>query len=156
MALAWAVDMSSVYMSRNKAIKVPFALRTRYKRVDRKVLLDSGTTKNFIHPRAVRQLELRTNKLQQPHDVQNVDRTVNKGRQIEKTTTLCINHEGRTTSHRFFIMDIGPDDFIFGYLFLEAASLKVNWTIGWLPGTVTVSAEDVEQWKIRPRGTKTR
>ena len=68
-----------MYFAKNHAIKLPFALRTQYKRVDKKALLDSGATENFIHPRALRQLRLPTQDLERLHDIRNVDGTTNKG-----------------------------------------------------------------------------
>ena len=66
MALARAVlnNSGSMYIAWKHAIQVPFQLRTRRKRVDRKALLDSGATECFIHPRAITQLKLITQTLQ--------------------------------------------------------------------------------------------
>jgi len=47
-----------MYIAQKHAIQVPFQLRTRRKRVNRKALLDSGATECFIHPCAVKQLKL--------------------------------------------------------------------------------------------------
>ena len=58
MALAWAINTSSMYIARNHAIKVPLQLRTSRKRVDQKALLDSGATECFIHPQVVARLQL--------------------------------------------------------------------------------------------------
>ena len=156
MALIQAIDTGSIYMSRNKSIKIPFALCTWYKRVNRMALLDSGATENFIHLHAVRQLELQKTKLAHPRNVRNVDGTTNKGGRIEHTVALSINHHGKQIHHQFFIADIGPDDFILGYPFFEAANPDINWKTGQISDMTTISTEDTKQWKVLPRSAKPR
>jgi hypothetical protein len=82
MALAQAIDTGSMYIARNHAIQVPFQLRTRKKRADRKALLDSGATECFIHPWMVQQLGLKTKNLAKPWKVRNVDGTPNQAGEI--------------------------------------------------------------------------
>jgi len=57
--------------------------------------------------------------------------------------------------HVFFVVDIGPDDFILGYPFLEACAPVVNWTDATLADTTTLSTLDADQWhpptKAMPR-----
>jgi hypothetical protein len=137
-----------MYISRNKSIKVPFSLQTRYKRVNRKALLNSGATKNFIHPQAVRQLKLRKEKLARPRNIRNVDGTTNKGGRIEHTVTLNIDHHGKRDHHQFFVANIGPNDFILGYPFFEAANPNINWKTGQISDMTTILTEDAKQWKV--------
>ena len=142
-----------MYFAKNHAIKLPFTLRTRYRRVNKKALLDSGATENFIHPCALRQLRLPTQNLERPRDVRNVDSTTNKGGRISQTTTLKIQHNRTETAHKFFVADIGPDDFIFGYPFFESAKLNIDWQVGHVSGTTTVSSENAAEWQARPKAS---
>ena len=59
-----------------------------------------------------------------------MDGMINKGSKIEHTVTLKLSHNGKEMNHQFFVVDIGPDDFIFGYLFLKATSPSINWGAG--------------------------
>jgi len=129
MALAWAVlkNSGSMYIARKHAIQVPFQLRTRKKRVNRKALLDSGATECFIHPCTVKQLKLITRTLPKARKVQNVDRTNNKAGQILEVVDLMVNNNGEQALHAFYVADIGQDDFILGYPFLEASSPDIDW-----------------------------
>ena len=154
-ALTRAIDMGSMYIARNKAIKIPFSLQTRYKQVNWKALLNSSATENFIHLCVVKQLELKSRTLKKPRNIWNVDGTINKGGKIEHAVTLKLNHTRKEVYHQFFVADIGPNDFIFGYPFLEAADPSINWNAGCISGLVTVSTENAEQWKILPKGAKT-
>ena len=128
-------------------------LRTRKRRIDQKVLLDSGTTECFIHPRTVKHLDITTQKLKTPRSVRNVDGTENKAGKIEEAVTLVTKHCGIVTHHIFFIADIGPDDFILGYLFLAACAPIVNWVDATLADATTLSTEDADKWHPPKRGT---
>src|SRR5258708_18989572 len=151
--LIQAVGTGSVYRSKNKAIYAPFALRTSNKRVDRKALLDSGATECFVSPRVVQELGMKTRKLHTPRNVQNVDGTPNKSGKIVEAIDLVINHRGNKATHIFFVADIGPDDFIFGYPFLEANAPNVDWLKASLKDSMTASTLDANRCRILPRGT---
>ena len=56
----------------------------------------------------------------------------------------------------FFIADIGPDNFIFGYPFLEANTPKVDWLNASLEDSTIASTLDANQCRIQPKGTKQR
>jgi predicted aspartyl protease len=56
----------SVYVARKKCIHVSLLLHARPKQAIKKALLDTGATKNFVHPRIMKQLGLKTKKLAQP------------------------------------------------------------------------------------------
>ena len=46
---------------------------------DKKALVDSGATNNFIHPHFAEQMGLGLRMLSQPHKIWNIDGTPNKG-----------------------------------------------------------------------------
>jgi len=126
-------------------------LRTRKKRVDQKALLNSGATECFIHPQVITRLGLDMQKLQNPHNVRNVDGTPNKAGKITEAVDLVTQHQGIKITHVFFIVDIGPDDFILGYPFLEASMPIVNWADAKLEDTMTLSTLDANKWQLPTR-----
>ena len=148
-----------MYRSKNKAIYVPFALRTRERQVDQKALLDSGATECFIHPRVVKHLKITTKKLQTPRNVWNVDGTPNKAGKITEAAELVTNHAGTKTTHVFFVADTGPDDYILGFPFLEANEPTINWAHALVEGSTTISTLDADEWtpptKTSPRKKRT-
>jgi len=156
MALAWAVlnNSGSMYIARKHAIQVPFQLRTRRKQVDRKALLDSGATECFIHPHAVKQLKLTTWTLPKAQKVQNVDGTNNKAGQILEAIDLTVNNNGEQALHAFYVADIGQDDFILGYPFLEASNPNVDWRNGRIDGFTTISTAKANNWQPILKGTR--
>jgi len=155
MALAWAVlnNSGSMYIAQKHAIQVPFQLRTRRKQVDQKALLDSGATECFIHPRTVKQLKLAMQTLPKAQKVQNVDGTNNKARQILEAVDLTVNNNGEQALHAFYVADIGQDDFILGYPFLEASNPDIDWQNGRIDGFTTISTAKANNWQPIPKGT---
>ena len=122
-------------------------LRTRKKRVNQKALLDSRATECFIHPQIVARLGLATRQLTNPRNVRNVDGTPNKAGKITEAMELITNHRGTKITHMFFVADIGPDDFILGYPFLEASAPVVNWADAKLEDATTLSTLDADKWR---------
>jgi predicted aspartyl protease len=143
-----------MYIARNHAIEVPFQLRTRKKRADRKALLDSGATECFIHPRMVRQLGLKTKDLSKPRKVRNVDGTPNQAGEIQQACKMTIQYHGKRSKHNFFLANIGIDDVILGYPFFEDLSPDIDWKQGKVSGAVGLETEDADQWKPPKRQEK--
>ena len=126
MALIWACATDTVYIARRKSIKINLLLHTDQKRAIKKALLDSGATECFIHPKVVKQLNLRSIKLPKPQKVKNVDGTLNQSGEVKEGVTLIIKHNGQPQKHLFYITNIGEDDIILGYPFLEAANPAID------------------------------
>ncbi len=96
---------------------------------------------------------MKTRKLHTPRNVRNVDGTPNKSGKIVEAIDLVVTHRGNKATHIFFVADIGPDDFIFGYPFLEAHEPNVDWLKASLEDSTTASTLDADQCRILPKGT---
>jgi hypothetical protein len=114
-----------MYVAKKKSIHASLLLHTGSKRAMKKALLNTGATKNFIHPCVVKQLSLRTKKLTKPRKVKNMDGTLNQSGEITDAVTLIITYNGKPTQHLFFIANIASDDLILGYPFFENTNLSV-------------------------------
>ena len=55
-----------------------------------------------------------------------MDGTTNKSGQILEAVDLTVNNNGEQALHAFYVADIGQDDFILGYPFLEASNLDID------------------------------
>jgi hypothetical protein len=119
-------NIRSVYIAKNKAIKVEMIFETQHKRVTRDALLDSGATENFIHPDLVDELYLEKHKLTIPRQVKNVDGTLNRAGDVTHSVNLRVNYEKNTTLHKFLIADIGENELILGFPFFKATNLVVD------------------------------
>ncbi len=84
----------------------------------------------------MKELKLKRNRLIIPRKVKNVNGTLNKAGAVTHITTFKINYQGKETCHKFLIADIGEDDIILGYPFLEGTNPNINWTNRTMKGTV--------------------
>ena len=99
-------------------MKVPVSFRMSHAMTDKKILVDSGATNNFIHPRLVKRLGLGTNPLEKPKKVWNVNGTTNKGGELTHYVDLEVKTGSEKQKMRFLITDLGDDDLILGYPWL--------------------------------------
>ena len=75
---------------RLRSMKVLIAIKTSYNTAKVPSLVDSEATDNFIHPRTVRQLCLRTSLLDKPKKLFNVDDTQNKAGSVTRYVDLSV------------------------------------------------------------------
>jgi hypothetical protein len=136
MALIRACVADSVYVSRRKSIKINLLLHAEQKRAIWRALLNSGATECFIHPRVVKQLQLQKTKLLKPQKVKNIDGTLNQSGEVTKGVTLIGKYNGKPQKHLFYVANIGEDDIILGYPFLEVADPDISWKEGTICGTI--------------------
>ena len=117
---------------RFRSMKVPTAIQTRYNKAEVRSLVDSGATDNFIHPQFVRRMKLGTIKLDKPKKLKNVDDTTNKSGEITHCVYLNVQTDQRHKEMRFLIADIGQEEVILGYPWLEEYEPKFSWKHGTL------------------------
>ena len=104
----------------------------------------------------VKQLGVKTKQLKFPRKVKNVDGTYNKAGRIMEAAILSIKFKGKESKHCFLVADVGDEDIILGYPFLEDFYPDIDWQQGTLGEEVTISTNDTEEWKPRPRTIKRR
>ncbi len=154
-ALTRACNSTSVYVTRNRAIKTPVTIQTLQERVTKRALLDSGATESFIHPKLVKELALATYPLDKLRQVRNVDGTSNRLGKVTKEVKFQVFHESHCQTHHFLIADIGEDDIILGYPFFEAANPMINWPTGKVHGALVLTEIRLtpvpDTWTIRQK-----
>ena len=111
-------------------MKVPVSFHTSHAMTDKKILVDSSATNNFIHPCLVKRLGLGTNQLDKPKKVWNVDGTTNKGGELTHYMDLEVKTGDERQKMRFLITDLGDDDLILGYPWLSTFEPKFSWHNG--------------------------
>jgi hypothetical protein len=127
-----------MYVAKRRSIQVAVQLYTRFRRVKINALLDCGATENFIHPRLVKKLKLKTKLLKKPQQVKNVDGTTNKAGVVTKVAILEVRCKEYWGKHAFFVAEVDCDEILLGYPFLEAVNPEINWWSGKLYGAVTL------------------
>ena len=108
-------------------MKVPVSFRTLHATADKTILVDSGATDNFIHPKLLKQLGLGSQPLDRPRKIWNIDGTTNKAGAL----THCVDLEVRTGNQqevmKFLVTDLGGEDLILGYPWLSTFEPKFRW-----------------------------
>jgi hypothetical protein len=65
-----------------------------------------------------------------------VDGTLNQSGEVTKGVIPIVKHNGKPQKHLAYVANIGEDDIILGYPFLEATNPKISWKEGILEGTI--------------------
>ena len=108
-------------------MRVPVSIRTRYFMADKKALVDSGATDNFIHPAFAKRLGLAMVPLEKPKKIYNIDNTSNKSGSITHSLELRVTTKGIEKVMRFLVTDIGNEDILLGYPWLATFEPKFGW-----------------------------
>ena len=115
MVAAWALSICRMSTIKRNALKIKLVLSITLKTEG--ALIDSGATENFLDLRAVVKLWLPTEKLDNPRNILNIDRTSNKAKQITRKYWLKVKLGKLLQEMDFFITDLGQDQIVLGYPF---------------------------------------
>ena len=125
-----AFGSDSVYITRYHSMKVPISFQTLHAMTNKNILVDSGATNNFIHPRLIKHLSLGTNQLKKPKKFWILDGTTNKGGELTHYVDLEVKTGDKEQNMCFLITDLGDDDLILGYPWLSTFKPKFSWHDG--------------------------
>src|ERR1700733_14488989 len=81
-------------------MKIPVSFCTLHAMADKNILVDSGATDHFIHPKLVKRLGLGVQRLEKPRKIWNIDGTNNKGGEL----TNFIDLEVRTVATHYSLV----------------------------------------------------
>ena len=138
--MAWTrvVDMDQMYDLRKNAIYAYFTFKSNTVKANKRALLDSGATHNFLNKWMVNQLKIGTKELKTPRTVQNVDGTDNKEGTLTQYTNLEITFNGQTYIQQFYITNLGEDRAIFGFPWMQTFEPEINWEKAEIAGQAIV------------------
>ena len=144
-----ALFPQAVFIPRQNSVHalVKFHSRTLHSEVS--ALIDSGATESFISTDLVDHFSIPVHVLSKPRTVRNIDGTKNKIGQVTLGAYLDIRHNGQTTTHHFFVIDLGNDNMLFGMPFLAATNPNIDWTTGQFKDTVYAATIDAHKWTPR-------
>ncbi|HEX9503014.1 MAG TPA: retropepsin-like aspartic protease [Patescibacteria group bacterium] len=145
-----AIFPSDAFVLKQRSIKAKVQMYTSKVAAEAQALIDSGATENFISPSFISRYNIPTHSLSKPKIVRNVDGTKNQNGNIEelvnfKIAYLKLNGQLKRKMQTFLILDLGEDDMILGYPFLQATNPEINWTEGNIKGTLWASTEDIAE-----------
>jgi hypothetical protein len=98
-----------------------------YFMADKKALVDSGATDNFMHPAFAKQMGLGLQLLPTPKKIFNIDNTTNKSGMITQFLDLNVRTNGINKEMRFLVTDIGHEEILLGYPWLATFEPRFNW-----------------------------
>jgi hypothetical protein len=127
MALVRALHCNTVYITRYRSMRVPVSICTSYFMADKKALVDSGATDNFMHPAFAKRMGLGLRELPNPKKIFNIDNTTNKSGMITHYLDLNVRTNGIHKEMCFLITDIGHEEVLLGYPWLATFEPKFNW-----------------------------
>jgi hypothetical protein len=113
---------------------------------NKKALVDSGATNNFIHPRFAERMRLETQKLTQPRKIWNIDGTLNKGGLLTEYIDLDVQTKGIHKEMRFLVTNLGGEDIILGYPWLSTFEPQITWKTA----TINVTALPIVIHTVNP------
>jgi hypothetical protein len=127
--MAWvrALRCNTVYITRYRSMCVPVSIRTSYFMADKKALVDSGATNNFMHPAFAKRMGLGLQTLPTPKKIFNIDNTTNKSGMVTHFLDLNVRTNGTNKEMRFLVTDIGHEDVPLGYPWLATFEPRFNW-----------------------------
>src|SRR5260370_32814449 len=125
---------------------IPVSIRTNYSMADKKALVDSGATDNFMHPHFAERMGIGTRERPNPHKIWNIDGTMNKGGYLTHYIDLDVQTKGIHKEMRFLLTDLGGEDLILGYPWLATFEPKVTWKMA----TINTTVLPVVIWTVNP------
>jgi hypothetical protein len=90
-------------------MKVPVSFRTLHAMADKNILVDSGATDNFIHPKLLKRLGLGAQMLDRPRKIWNIDGTTNRAGQLTSFVDLKVRMRSKEEKMCFLVTDLGND-----------------------------------------------
>ena len=146
MAMLRAIFSKDFFIPKQKAMKAKVTIQSKDYKAPTLALIDSGAIDNFLSPYIANRHKLPLPELSRPRIVRNVDGSKNTIGEVTHDTVLRINYQGEDVDHCFFIIDLGTDNMIIGYPFLEASNPQLNWTTGKFPGEIFAFTPDIDKW----------
>src|SRR5258708_13379711 len=122
-----AIFPSDAFVPKERTNKAKVRMYNSKVAAEARAIIDSGATENFISPSFISQYSIPTHSLSKPKIVRNVDGTKNRNGNIEELVNfeiayLQINGQLKRKKQTFLILDLGEDDMILGYPFLQATN----------------------------------
>ena len=137
------LESKNVFVSKYKSLQIPTLLKSSHSTTERKVLMDSGATDNFICSKLLKCLKIGKLKLKNPRTIWNINGTHNKSGTINKCVNLLVQVGDRRQEMRFLITDLGEDEIVLGYPWLATFQPHIDWKNATL-------AEEISPWLSEP------
>ena len=119
-----------IYIQQTTSLKLDFNFRMISNMAEEITLVDSRATENFIDIDVWKHLKIGRFQLSKAIPVYNVNGTMNKKGAIDSYCWLKVRLGEQEKNTKFYLTSIGKEQFILGYLFLEAFNPSIDWKKG--------------------------
>jgi hypothetical protein len=120
-------QLKSVFACKYKSLQIPTLLQSSHSKAERQVLVDSGSTDNFISDKLLKRMKIGKLNLKHPCVIWSVDGTHNRSGMIKQFVDLQVRCGDKTEHMKFLITNLGEDKIILGYPWLAAFQPKIDW-----------------------------
>jgi hypothetical protein len=120
-------QLKSAFACKYKSLQIPTLLQSSHSKAERQVLVDSGSTDNFISDKLLKRMKIGKLNLKHPRIIWNVDGTHNRSGMIKQFVDLQVRCGDKMENMKFLITDLGEAEIILGYPWLAAFQLKIDW-----------------------------
>jgi hypothetical protein len=97
-------------------------------------------------PTLVLQFKILTYRLAKPKVIRNVNGTTNSNGTVDQYALITILHNGQTTAHTFYVIDLEEDHMLPGMPFLAITNPDIDWTKGAFKGTIIAATDNAHKW----------
>ena len=149
MTLLWALFPQAVFIPRQKSVHATVKIHSRTLHSEVSTLIDSGATESFLSQELVDHFSIPTYSLSKPRTIRNIDGTKNKIGSVTAAADLDIKHNSITTTHTFYVIELGDDYMLLGMPFLAATNPDIDWSTGQFKDTVIAATMDAYKWTPR-------
>jgi hypothetical protein len=108
-------------------MRIPVLICTSYFMANKRALVDSGATDNFINAPFANRMKLGLRQLPTLKKIYNINNTTNKSGEITHYLNLDVYTKGIHKEMCFLVTDIGSEDILLGYPWLASFEPKFNW-----------------------------
>ena len=105
----------SVYITRLWSMKIPVSFCTFHAMADKRILVNSGATDNFIDLHLISHLGLGIHPLEWPQRIWNIDGTNNQAGMLTHYVDLEVRMRAKEEQMCFLVTGLGNEDLILGY-----------------------------------------
>src|SRR5271155_2661841 len=141
-----AIFSKDFFIPKRRSMKAKVTIQSKDFKASTLALIDSGATDSFLSPYITNRHNLPLFELPNARVIRNVDGTQNTIGKVTHVTILRLKYNEEDIDHRFYVIDLGTDNMIIGYPFLEAFNPIIDWAEGTFPGEILAFTEDAHLW----------
>ena len=129
------------------AINLPVHMHMHNSKTEERALIDSGATETFLDYWTVKWLDLGTKLLDTSWPIINADGSPNRKGSLIWCTELMVTQNGKEALQWFFVTDLGSDQMILGFPWLQEWNPDIDWKRWTIKGgPISTQTLQIPEW----------